>query len=542
MKHYIPIIALVFISYFASAQKPVFDWAGQCGNPPNTTDTKTVLAPGSDGQFYLSGEFEDTTQFGDKMMISSGGSDVFLVKNSGNGSAVWANRIGGTDYDYVQKIIADDEGNVIIAGYFYGSTLIGPDRYTSYGSQDIFIAKFGPDGNFLWSDRAGGPSADYISGLALDAEQNPVITGYFYGELQFGDTSLISVSSSDIFTAKFDTGGNLLWATTAGGSSSDQSRSVSCDAGGNILISGSFYYDISFGDTTITTINPVGVIVARYTPDGRFDRAFQLDGTYLSPEVYIAGCHDGSFYLSGNFSEDVTFGDITFSAGEFNQDIFIARYDSSFDVEWARLASSGSSDQVISLALDPNENLYITGHYLDTISFGTVVLPYTLCCGSREIFIVKYDPAGNELWGQQISGTRASVQSVALDATGDLLLSGLFTEEVTLGMLKMSHFDGFQNYVTCLKTDVFAGLVIQSGNEGLKIYPNPATDYISVIMPGISARLYYTIFDNTGKQAISGSFTGNESIFIGFLPSGQYLISIVDNYRGAKYTRLLIKQ
>ena len=185
------------------------------------------------------------------MLISSGGTDIFLAKHTSDGVPVWANKIGAADYDYVQKVISDANGNVIMTGYFYGDTQIGPDHYTSYGSQDIFIASFSPEGAFLWSFRAGGQSADYVTGLALDADQNLVITGYYYDAINFGDTTLISSGSSDIFLAKFSTDGDLLWATTAGGSSSDQSRSASCDPEGNILISGSFYYDITLGDTTL---------------------------------------------------------------------------------------------------------------------------------------------------------------------------------------------------------------------------------------------------------------------------------------------------
>jgi hypothetical protein len=177
MKQFISIVFLLISAFNVFSQQPAFEWASQCGNPPNTTDTKTVLASGPDGQFYLAGEFLDTTQFGGKMLISSGGTDIFLAKHTAEGLPIWAIKIGAADYDYVQKIITDANGNVIITGYFYGETQIGPDRYTSYGSQDIFIASFSPEGAFLWSLRAGGQSADYVSGLALDADQNLVITG-----------------------------------------------------------------------------------------------------------------------------------------------------------------------------------------------------------------------------------------------------------------------------------------------------------------------------------------------------------------------------
>jgi hypothetical protein len=533
---------LIIISFRGFSQQPAFEWVSQCGNPPNTSDTKTVLAAGQEGQFYLAGEFLDTTQFGEKMLISSGGTDIFLAKYTAEGNPVWAIKIGASDYDYVQKVYTDPDGNVIMAGYFYGDTQIGPDHYTSFGSQDIFIAKFSPDGAFLWSRRAGGQSADFVSDLAHDGAQNVIITGYYYNSLNFDDTTLISSGSSDIFIAKFNAEGDLLWATSAGGSSSDQSRSASCDPEGKILVSGSFYYDITLGDTTISTVNPVGAFVARYFPDGTLDRAFQLEGTYLSTENYVEPDQDGGFYLSGNFSETINFGDTSFEAGEFNQDIYLAKYNSALELVWARHAFSIASDQVIGVIADQDDNVYLTGHYLDTVHFEQAVLPYTLCCGSREIFIVKYDTEGNVLWGQQVSGARASVQSLALNSQDRLLLSGLFTEDLVFGALTLSNYDGFHNYISSLETDVFASVTKFPEDRDLIVYPNPATNTLRLTDPVNKDNYFYRIYTVAGGLVISGKLSANENIDITSLPAGQYLLQLADSHYSDTRFCLFIKQ
>jgi hypothetical protein len=542
MKQYISIVFLFIEALSAFSQQPVFEWVSQCGNPPNTTDTKTVLASGTEGQFYLAGEFIDTAQFGEKMITSSGGTDIFLAKYTAEGISLWADKIGAADYDYVQKIITSTSGNVIMSGYFYGDTQIGPDHYTSYGSQDIFIAMFNPEGTFLWSGRVGGQSADFVTGLVLDASHNIIITGYFYDSIDFGDTVLVSAGSSDIFIAKFSPEGGLLWATSAGGYSSDQSRSASCDTEGDILISGSFYYDISLGDTTLTTQNPVGVVVARYLPDGRLDRAFQLDGTYLSTENYVVADPDGGFYLTGNFSEWIHFGCQSFDAGEFDQDIYVAKYGSACENLWARQAYSASSDQVIGIIADSEGNIYLSGHYLDTIHFEQVSLPYTLCCGSREIFIVKYNSSGGVLWGQQISGARASIQSMILNAQDKLLLSGLFTEDVTFGTLTLSNFDGFHNYISALETDAYDAVADSPEIIRLNVFPNPAKDMIHIINPGHVNAYSYIIYSATGLLFTTGTLGNEMSLDISSLHPGQYLFQLIDSRSNVAGSSLFIKQ
>lgn len=542
MKYFYPVIFLFLITIQAFSQLPEFEWANQCGNPPNTTDTKTTLASGQDGHFYLSGEFLDTVQFGSKILVSAGGTDIFLVKYTAEGNVVWSDRIGESDYDFVQKIIADDEGNVIVTGYFYGTTQIGQDQYTSYGSQDLFIAKYNSGGDFLWSYRAGGLMADYITGLTLDADQNIVITGYFYDGISFGDTTILASSSSDIYLAKFDTDGGLLWVNSAGGSSSDQARSASCDPEGNILLTGSFYYDITLGDTTISTINPVGVVIAKYLPDGQLGQAFQLNGTYLSTEVYAVAGQLGDFYISGNFSEQLVFGNETFDAGEFNQDIYTAKYDASCNLQWARHAYSAASDQVMGIETDPYNNIYLTGHYLDTIHFDLLTLPYTMCCGSREIFIVSYSATGEVLWGEQITGTRASVQSLAMNGQGELLLSGLFTEEVILGPLTLSNFDGFQNYVACLQTEIYTAVGPDLKKNSLKIFPNPTSEKIHILTQLHEVKYNYQIYSANGRLIISGTLNTGDYIDVRLLPLGLYLIKIIDFEESGSQSCLFIKQ
>jgi hypothetical protein len=541
MKYISAILFSIIISSLF-AQKPDFEWAGQCGHPPNTSDAKSALASASDGSFYLAAEFTDTVQFGGKMLVSSGGTDIFLVKHDADGNPLWSFKLGGEDDDYVEGITCSNDGSVVLTGYFYGTTQLGPDNYTSYGSQDVFIAKFDAGGDFLWSSRAGGPMADYISGLSTDAARNAIITGYFYDSMIFGDTTITATSSSDIFLAKYDPEGQLLWVRQAGGSSSDQSNSASCDEDGNILLTASFYYDITLEDTTLTTVNPVGVAIARYTPEGSFDKVIQLDGTYLTPVVYVVAGPGGGFYVSGDFSEQVVFGEKTFDAGEFNEDVYIAKYDAAFDLDWAKHVHSNASDQVVGLAADDAGNFFISGHYLDTLQIDLLTMPYTLCCGSREIFIVKIDPQGNVAWGQQISGTRASLMSVALTGDDELLLSGLFSEELTIGDFQFSIYGGFLNYLTCLKTEI----VSSSGNyhkiPQTRIYPNPVTST-------------FQIFAGNGQKRLNVRITGMNGAFIAEydvqpgglvdarnLPEGPYLIRVTDENAASIYSGIIIKK
>jgi hypothetical protein len=525
----IPILTLLLSSaiLYLNAQQASFDWALQCNNPPNTTDTKTVLATGEDNSFYIAGEFVDTAIFDKDSLISAGGTDVFLVKNDNEGSPEWAVLIGAADYDYVQAIRSIPGGGICMAGYFYGATRIGTDTYSSFGSQDIFIACFDEQGNFNWSRRAGGLSADYVSSMDVDQDNNIVIAGYFYGDLEFGDTILHASAGLDTYIAKFSSGGELLWALAAGGSSSDQLRSVSIDPQGNIYFTGSFYYDFTISDTTIATANPVGGFLAELDPDGNLLRIMQIEGTYLTPDIFVEADNEGNYYLAGNFSEDIWLGDSNFVAGPFNQDIFAAKYSANGQFVWASHATGYSSDQLMGIGTDIYNNLYLTGHFLDTIRFGQLMMPYKLCCGSKEIFLVNYDFNGKVLWGKQITGPRANVQSMCIDEAGDIRLSGLFTDTLAFDALDLSSISAYRTYITNVTTEMYTGVPKHNVNERyLLVSPNPATDLISVDLSSPEA-LVYRIYNSSGNLVRSAIWNDNQWIDVRDLPPGLYIIQLI---------------
>ena len=536
------ITALIIIVFNAQSQTIEFEWVEMFGNPPNTTDTRTTLSSMNDGSFFMAGEFLDTALFGTKTMVSAGGSDIFLTKCSQSGNVLWSVRIGGEDDEYVKDIAVDGDGNIIVSGFFYGTTMIGSDEYTTLGSQDLFIAKFDTEGDFVWSYRAGGMMADYISGITLDEDLNIILSGYFYNQINFGDTTLTAVAASDIFLAKFNSVGELIWVFSAGGSSSDQLNSITGDPDGNILIAGSYYYDFTIGDTTLTTLDPVGVFVVKIGSGGNLEQAFQINGTYLNSEIFITSASTGDFYLSGCFSEDATFGDKTFHAGEFNQDLYIARYSADCDLQWARHAFSYGSDQVVAIDTDESGNLYLTGHYLDTIHFELITLNYTLCCGSREIFIISYDADGRCLWGKQVSGTRANVKSLEMAPQGKLLLSGLFTEEMTLGPFSLSHYDGFRNYFTTLETGVYTSIADSPGIETIEIFPNPVEHMINISREGAPGKLSYMVIGMDGRLLFQGNARTGGTLDLSSVPSGLFILRLTDLTSGLTQNRILIKE
>jgi len=185
----------------------------------------------------------------------------------------------------------DGLGNSYVTGGFTGSPTFGGGEanettLTSPGgiTEDIFVAKYDPDGNLIWARQTGGPtsSAGYYVvengyGIAVDGSGNSYVTGNFWGSAIFGagdanETTLTSAGDWDIFVAKYDSGGNLIWAKRAGASNSDEAYGIAVDDLGNSYVTGRFNGSATFGageanETTLDSAGFDGSFVAKFSTD-----------------------------------------------------------------------------------------------------------------------------------------------------------------------------------------------------------------------------------------------------------------------------------
>ncbi len=113
----------------------------------------------------------------------------------------WAKSAAGTDGENINCVTTDINGNVLVSGYFYSQTLtIGNFTLNNSGNYDVFIAKYDSSGNVLWAKSAGGLYDDVGMGIVADLSGNVTVTGYFYSTmLTAGNFSLANKGAGDIF-------------------------------------------------------------------------------------------------------------------------------------------------------------------------------------------------------------------------------------------------------------------------------------------------------------------------------------------------------
>jgi hypothetical protein len=246
-----------------------------------------------------------------------------------------------------------------------------------------------------WSRGSGGSNVDEALDVTKDNLGNIISAGYFTNTATFDNGITLSSTSSgvsDVFIQKTSTTGALLWAVKAGGNGSDRATAVECDADGDIYITGFYYGTANFGSYTLTSVN-------------------------------------GS------------------------QDVFIAKLNSNGVFQWAVSAGGALGDYAYGIAVDVNKNVFITGQFEGTSTFGTQSLisqtnPQT-GQPSFDIYTAKYNPTGVFQW---VKHGKAEFNDRGMDLTtdnaGNVYVTGQFSDTITF---QNTHTNNVMNAVFIIK-------------------------------------------------------------------------------------------
>jgi len=355
----------------------------------------------------------------------------------------WARTWGGSDNDNGYGIAADSAGNIYATGAYSGTVDFDPgsgtDEHTSNGNNDIFLSKFGSSGDFQWARTWGASGPDQAYGVAADGSGNIYVAGGFTGTVDFDPDSGTDVHTSngfdEIFLSKFDSNGIFQWARTWGGDSSDVGLGVAADGSGNIYVTGHFQSTVDFdpgGGTDIHTSNGfIEIFLSKFDSSGDFQWARTWGGDSSDDGLGVAANGSGNIYITGDYYGTVDFDpgvttDEHASNGQF--DIFLSKFDSSGDFQWARTWGGIDSELGYGVAADDSGNVYVAGQFVSTVDFdpGGGTDEHT-ANGSFDIFLSKFDPSGVFQWARTWGGVKWDFgYAVATDGSGNVYMTGDF--------------------------------------------------------------------------------------------------------------------
>ncbi|HQF67439.1 MAG TPA: SBBP repeat-containing protein [Candidatus Cloacimonadota bacterium] len=440
-KYLVLFLILLWGAVVLEAQVPQWQWA-VCAGGSSGVDASKSIAIDSQGNQYITGSFAGTVTFGSHTLTENGYRDVFVAKLDPSGNWLWAVHAGGVRTDYGYDIALDGAGNIWVTGSFVHEITFGSYTLTSGSNySDIFIAKLDPDGNWLWAVMTGGIGDDETAAIAIDGEGKAWVTGSFAGTATFGNHTL-TANNNSIFVAKLDPDGNWLWAVNIGGTKPyyialdgagnayvaadnyvaklDSTANwlwaaqtgntipsdIDVDGEGNAWVTGGFEGTATFG-THVLTVNgyvfDTRIYVAKVDPSGNWLWAVKAGGIGREWGKSIAVNDDGNAWVTGVFTNTGTFGSHTLTASGWD-DIFVGKLDASGNWLWVVNAGGTSDgDEPRDIALDGVGNVYVTGVFEGTATFGSHTLTAS---GFKDIFVAELEhvtPLEDEISPQAVA-------------------------------------------------------------------------------------------------------------------------------------------
>ena len=382
------------------------------GGPSFDIGVDVKIDPTND--IILLGSFITSITIGNLVLHSAGDIDFFIAKFSPSGILKWAKSFGGPGWDNGTAIEVDAMENIYVTGQFADTLTLESVTMISQGETDLFVAKFNSFGDLIWTKSPQGLDVDESHGMQLDNSNNIYITGFFVDSISFEGTKLYALGGvGDIFLAKFNTNGMLVWATSAGGNSYDWGSEIDIDALGNVYIAGVFS-NTAFFDTHMISGDPTGdLFLAKYNQNGSVVWVNAIAGGPST--IYDLKVFQQDIYLTGSYDVSITFDTTILSMGA--SDAFIAKYDTMGTWQWTNTIGSIGHDNGVALGTTFNEDIYWVGNFSEDIILSGQVLSNQ---GSKDLFLLKYDSNGILLNAGSMGGP-SNEQATAMNMKDDVV-------------------------------------------------------------------------------------------------------------------------
>jgi len=329
-------------------------------------DNAKVVRQTSEGGYIVAGNTESGSQW-----------DISLMKLKIDGSISWQKTYGGTHDDLVFSCEQTSDGGYIVAG---------TTAFTSSSTEvtDIWLFKVDSSGNIEWQQKFGGGSGDVNYEAAYSVHQTLdggyIATGYMQ----------IATGNYDVWVARLDSSGAVVWQKQYGGSGSDLAYSIDETSDSGFIVAG-------YG--TFTSGSEAWIL--KLNSDGSVAWQKQYGGSNYDTSMSVKQTSDGG-YIVAAYS--------TSFAG--NGDIWILKLNSDGSVAWQNKYGGTSTDYPQSIEQTKDGGYIITG--------------YILLSGENiNSFVLKLDPDGVVEWGNNYGGLYTELSSsVWQTSEGGYLIAG----------------------------------------------------------------------------------------------------------------------
>ncbi len=360
----------------------------------------------------------------------------------------WAMQIGGEASDGITAMAQNDDDELIIGGLYGATFSTTVADLPEYGGVDLFIAKINEAGELLWINSGGSADNDEVTDVVVDANQNIYVLGTYWLEATFDTITLQTTAGSKaIFLNKYSNDGKLLWSKNISSNGAKSAVAIKVDANNDLLLTGYFGNTLLMEEQTWLATADLDLFVCKLTQNGDLVWLTQagLLGDIKPVDLVVAS--DGSVSISGTMLGQLAIAQDTFQNNTNDLDVFVTKFSADGEPLWGRKAGGVYRDNTTALAIDDSDNLYLTGDFRGVMKLNDNLSIETDGILDENFYLLKYDKNGIPIWGRSMGSLASEFTQDLVAYDGQLAVVGYFLGTMTIDGLTASAGADFDTFL-----------------------------------------------------------------------------------------------
>jgi gliding motility-associated-like protein len=474
------LILIIFLSIGWNSSAQTVEWAQRIGNVKS--DKITSIKTDGLGYIYIAGYFSTSLTLGTNGLVlnyayNSTSKEAYIAKLDSTGYCYWAKAGGGYYDDRVLGMDVDSAGYSVITGTFWeGVGFSFPPNAingSAWGNSDqCFIAKFDPNGNYMWGTYVCGDDVTPSGGnyrddqgldVAMDKAGNIYAVGFMTTVTLYCGGNAVTATNPNTgqhkhcyWLAKFDAAGIPQWARTFGhlpwdaaaGKYIERDIAVCTDESDGVYVTGGFDSTRQFGPQSLTPLGGYDVFLLKYDTNGVFKWVSKAGSDKDDWANGICSDKNGHIYFTGEHRDSLIM-DTVLVKNYDKRDAFLFKVDQQTGKPyWGKRAGSDEGgERGNDVWADDKCNVYLVGDINEGAKFGDdIIVPAN--GDSTQSFIARITPEGKWSWVRTYGAINDEDRgnAVAKGKANQVYLAGYFRQSANYGgnvLVSAGSSDGF---------------------------------------------------------------------------------------------------
>lgn len=529
------LISILFCLLANTLQAQYFEWATQIGG--DASDGINVMTTNTQNEIIVGGTYIASSNANIETLPDYGGADIFIAKVDMAGELLWINGAGSEDDDEIIDLVVDENNDIYALGnYWIEATFDTIILNATNGSRAIFLTKYNENGQVLWVKNISSNGAKSAAALALDANQNVVLTGYFGDTLFIENETWTAQADLDLFICKLTPDGDLIWLNQAGQEGDIKPLSMVVDPNNDdIAIGGVMFGTLAIAqDTFQNNTNDLDVFLVKFDSNGAPLWGRKAGGVFRDNHTAMAVDEVGDLYLTGDFRGVIKLDENLSieTSGILDENFYVLKYAADGTPLWGRSLGSAASEFSKDIVVE-NGRVSLIGYFLGTMMIDEA----EVSAGTQfDTFLAGFETeAGQLIWLSTIKGEDAVLGNQLAVIEDGFVAAGSFRASMYVNdedLESNGQYDGFVSLINSAVTPT-QNLITA---DPINIYPNPTRGNLIIETDLMNFKI--KILDAFGRRVVT--VENEKQLDLSAYPPGIYFLQIYDANRFLRTQRIII--